>query len=32
MEDKAKNISQMMARRRASKRKSIRDNIVTREA
>jgi hypothetical protein len=31
MEDKARNVSQMMARERASKRKSIRGNIVTRK-
>jgi hypothetical protein len=31
MEDKARNVSQMMARERTSKRKSIRDSIVTRK-
>jgi hypothetical protein len=31
MEDKARNVSQMMARERESKRKSIRGSIVTRE-
>jgi hypothetical protein len=31
MEDKARNVSQMMARERESKRKNIRGSIVTRE-
>jgi hypothetical protein len=31
MEDKARNVSQMMARERESKRKSIRGSIVTRK-
>jgi hypothetical protein len=31
MEDKARNVSQMMARKRKSKRKSIRGSIVARE-